>query len=536
MKSSPVIFIGLKQYDNLGIGYMSSILRENCFQTRIIDLNNSRSSTLRIIKNLNPNLVGFSVIYLHNLKKFIDLIDFLRKEGVNCHFTAGGHYASLRCSELFERIPSLDSVVRFEGEYTMLELAKCISDGSDWRYINGLVFRHKNKIISNKPRPFEKDLDKFPFPVRSPLITYAFWKKCATLIAGRGCLHNCSFCNTRKFYSQIPGEVKRIRRPDMVVKEMEMLYNRRNCEIFLFLDDDFPMHYDDGEDWILRFCNQLEKTGLKGKILWKINCRPDEVDEIRFASMKKHGLFSVFLGIEDGTESGLKKMGKNITASTIIKTINILKKLKIRIDYGFLLFQPNTTFKSLNENLSFLRIIFGDGYSPLTWLKMMPFYETQIEKELLSEKRLKVKHDMTDYDFLEDSMNHYYSYISDCYNDWLRAADGMENTAGWALNYISVYIYYFDVQAYARSQIRKVRKIVSDSNTFLLDSMQVLSVYFENRKHETDDSKFLESYKQHIRVHHNLFVARIRITIANLISCSQEQQIRGYMNRIYHIA
>ena len=532
MKSPFVVFIGLREYDNLGIGYMSGILENNGFRTRVIDINKKKSEISRIIRKLDPLLVGFSVIYLHNLNKFKDLMGSLRQEGIDCHFTAGGHYASLKHEELFGLIPALDSIVRFEGEYTTLELLKCISEDSDLRNIKGLAFRYRNKVEINPLRPFEKDLDNFPFPRRSVLKTYAFWKKCATIIAGRGCTHNCSFCNTRKFYSQMPGKVRRIRRPEMVVKEMEMLYRKRNCEIFLFLDDDFPLKSVGGEDWITKFCNELQKTGLSGKILWKINCRPDEVDEKLFALMKSHGLFNVFLGIEDGTDSGLKRMNKKMTAEDGMRAVEILKKLKIRLDFGFLLFQPQTTFLSLNENLNFLGKICGDGYAPVTFLKMMPFYETRIEKELIKVGRLNVSPEMNDYDFLEESMNYYYNYINDCFWDWLKAADGLENTASWAGNYIAVYLHYFDVQPYARAQIRRVRKIVSESNLFLIGTMKEMATYFEYNKQYGNDKLFLESYRESIKEHHEYYRSLIINTMARLISFAQDYTIRAYLQSL----
>ena len=41
-------------------------------------------------------------------------------------------------------------------------------------------------------------------------------------------------------------------------------------------------------------------------------------------------------------------------------------------------------------------------YTPLTFLKIMPYYETRIEKELSSEGRLKGKPGFLDYDFNDE--------------------------------------------------------------------------------------------------------------------------------------
>jgi radical SAM superfamily enzyme YgiQ (UPF0313 family) len=530
MKSRPFVFITLKEYDNLGIGYMISLLKERGYVTKVIDINKNKTTIHRILKNLDPQLVGFSVVYQYYITRFIELVDYLRSKGINCHFTAGGHYASLKYEELFEYIPYLDSIVMFEGENTILELAGCIQNGEDWREIKGITYKDKGKIVKNTPRPFERDLDRFPFPFRSPLRTYAFELKFATIIAARGCVNDCSFCNTKKFYSQAEGFVKRIRRPEMVVKEMKMLNSKYNCSVFLFMDDDFPMKTSHGHEWILKFCNELERAGLKGKILWKINCRPDEVDEDRFKLMKKHGLFLVFLGMEDGTDAGLKRFNKKMTVEKTLKAVNILKKNKIGFNYGFMPFHPYTTYKSLNENLDFLKLICCDGYTPVTFLKMMPYYETRIEKELIKEGRLKVSIGKRDYDFLDNSLNHYYDFITDCFGEWLRATHGLENIANWARNYSLVYLHYLDVTPDGMKLYRKIRRTISESNLYLLDSMKELALIFESDQYKKNN-QLLESYRGNIKIKHNYFKKTITETTAKLLSLVEYQQIKAYVEK-----
>ncbi len=118
--------------------------------------------------------------------------------------------------------------------------------------------------------------------------------------------------------------------------------------------------------------------------------------------MKHHGLFSVFLGLEDGTDSGLLRMNKRLKVSDHLSAVHILKNLGIGLDFGFMLFQPATTFTSFRENLKFLGFICDDGYMPVTFLKMLPYMETKIKNELtfkklftfgpLSSKLLKISH------------------------------------------------------------------------------------------------------------------------------------------------
>ena len=257
MKKHTVVFIAGTDYDNLGIGYMAAVLSDSGIETKVVDFRKRKAEILKIIKRIDHLLVGFSILFLNHIDEFIDLAGYLRKGGIRCHFTAGGHYASLKSEELFELIPWLDSIVRFEGEYTLPELVKCINSGTDWKKVESLAYMENGNIVFNSIRPLEKDLDTFPFPLRSPLKNFAFKKKFATIIAGRGCIYDCSFCNCRKFYCLPHGPVKRNRKPEMVVKEMEYLNKTKNCSVFLFQDDDSPVKSKLQPDWVERFCNEL---------------------------------------------------------------------------------------------------------------------------------------------------------------------------------------------------------------------------------------------------------------------------------------
>jgi len=405
MNSKTVVFIAFQERENLGVGYMHAILSGAGYDVNIIDVRKEKAEILKELQKLDPLLVGFSVIFENYIYKFQELVEYLRDHGIQSHFTAGGHFASLRPAELMEIAPKLDSMVRFEGEYTLLDLVNHLQQGKDWKKISGISYNNNGTLVNNELRPLEPDLDSFPVPFRKEFKEYALGTKYATLLAGRGCVYHCAFCDIREFYGQPPGPVKRIRKPEKVVEEMAYLYKEYGCSVFLFQDDDFPVKVNRTSDWVLEFCNSLKENQLDKKILWKINCRPDEVDLKLFELMKEHGLFQVYLGIEDGTEAGLIQMDKRLKVSDHKEGIQILKDLGISIYYGFMLFQPSSSYNSINENLTFLEQICQDGYMPVSFLKMMPYLATRIEKDLRDAGRLKGRPGFLDYDFLEQSID-----------------------------------------------------------------------------------------------------------------------------------
>jgi len=525
-----VVFIAFEEFDNLGIGYLSSVLSDAGYESHVIDVRKEKEEILKDLLKANPILVGFSIVYQFYISAFAGLIAYLRKGGVGCHFTAGGQYASLRVKELYTIIPELDSVVRFEGEFTLLELVKCICSGIDWNHLKSIAFKKDGNIILNSLRPLEKDLEIFPFPKRSPLKEYAFGKKFATLLAGRGCIHNCHYCNTKKFYAIPPGPVKRLREPEMVVKEMDWLYHKLDCSVFLFQDDDFPVRTNHNNEWINRFCNEIERKKLSGKIVWKVNCRPDEISYEIFSLMREKGLFQVFIGIEDGTDAGLKLLNKNMTVEDCLNGINTLKRLGIGFDFGFMLFQPESTFNTIKTNLNFLSHICSDGYSPVTFLKMLPFFETEVESKLRKEGRLTGEQGWLDYSFLDETLDRYYDFTEECFPDWLRSPDGLLNMSRWARNYVILYSFFYEPDHEVTIVSGKINKLISDGNNFLLNTMEELADHYESGYYsDGNHSEGLRKISEKIKNRHTFFKKQINNCLCQLfILCEGKRAVQYF--------
>jgi anaerobic magnesium-protoporphyrin IX monomethyl ester cyclase len=517
MPDRPVLFVAFLEQDNLGVGYIASMLLQNGIDVKIIDFRAGKRRILQQIIRHNPSIVGFSIIFQYHFGDFRDLVSYLREHGVNCHFSAGGHYPSLRYTKLLDMIPGLDSVVLFEGEYTFLELAQFIYAGREWKQIEGIAYRDNGSTSANPLRPLEENLDNFPAPVRQPLKEFALGKKYATLLAGRGCYYNCSFCSIREFYSRPKGPVKRVRRPEMVAREVELLYQQKDCRVFVFQDDDFPVSTRRGKEWTTRFCELLAEKGLSDKILWKISCRSDEIDAELFKLMRNSGLFIVFLGIEHGTDDGLRLMNKRMTAEENARGVNTLKKLGIPYDFGFMLFHPATTFQSVVENLDFLAKICGDGSSPITFCKMLPYAGTKIEHELRSQGRLKGKPGFEDYDFLDTSLDRLYSFMTVCFVDWIAKHEGLLNAARWTRFYSLVYRKYYPMTSAFRSLDRAADEYIARSNMFLIDTTRTLVDIFSSQRHRGDDSKVLKTIKSDIAAKHSQYRRKL-IEIMNGIS------------------
>jgi anaerobic magnesium-protoporphyrin IX monomethyl ester cyclase len=419
--SRPVMLIGFQEQSNLGLGYLASALRRERYRVEVFDFEQDPAQILAAINSLDPILIGFSLIFQFYVDRFGELIRYLRDHGVSCHFTMGGHFPSLSYEHCFELVPEIDSIVRFEGEMTLIELSDLISTGQDWRSITGIAYQKSGEIVANELRPLVPDLDSLPYPERNNFRpTMILGRHAMPIIASRGCIRTCSFCSIHVFYRVAPGKVVRTRKPARVVEEMRVLYEQQGITAFLFQDDDFPLYGPVWKKWANEFVDELHRNGLPGRAIWKINCRADAVDKVLMARMREAGLYLVYMGLESGSEDGLDVLHKQITVEENLRAVEILKSLGLGFEYGFMLFDPSTTFESVRSNLRFLRTIVGDGSAPASFCRMVPYDGTPIKDELARTGRLRGDVYNPDYNFLDPRVDSFF-----------HALNRMVHVSGW---------------------------------------------------------------------------------------------------------
>ena len=261
----------------------------------------------------------------------------------------GGHFPSLSYQQTLELVPELDSVVRFEGEMTLLELADAIGTGTEWRTLQGIAYREQDHVRATPARRLLEDLDQLPYPDRNYQPKAVLGRSIMPLVASRGCARTCSFCSIHTFYRAAPGKVVRTRRPAAVVEEMRALHDQHDTRIFLFQDDDFPLFGPVWKRWATQFVEELHRSGLARDVIWKINCRADAVDRDLFIAMRDAGLYLVYMGLESGSEEGLETLHKQITVEQNLRAVNLLKSIDLMWEYGFMLLDPSSTFESVRD-------------------------------------------------------------------------------------------------------------------------------------------------------------------------------------------
>ena len=282
----PIALIGYQDQGNLGMGYLAAVLQERGREVELIEIREGPVKIAERLARSRPLVVGFSLIFQFFLPQYRRVASYLRSVGITGHFTMGGHYPSLCHDELLRNFPELDSVVRYEGELTLVELVERLSTGADWRTTPGIAYLDADSVVEAEPRPLVPDLDSLPFPYRPYEPEHIGGYLTLPLLASRGCARRCSFCSIHTFYRTAPGKVVRVRKPDKIVEELLHLHHHHGVHVFLFQDDDFPLWGKVGRRWADELVDRLHETGLSEHTVWKISCRAEYVESEFFSRLR----------------------------------------------------------------------------------------------------------------------------------------------------------------------------------------------------------------------------------------------------------
>ncbi|UCE17863.1 MAG: cobalamin-dependent protein [Gemmatimonadota bacterium] len=344
----------VEPYEHLGLGYLCAALGGKGYEVDTLSVPLQNLSAHRLVREImktDPHILGFSVKEI-NARRTFRLIRKLQSAGLNCHITLGGHFPTFNHARILHDFPEVDSVVRGEGEDTIVELMRALADGGSLAGIPGLTYREGNNIRENPPRPLIEDLDRLPFPSRNMTPRVIDQGGAIGLVASRGCYANCSFCSIRSFYGTSSGPKWRARSPKHVVDEIEMLASAFPGIPFKFADDQFIGPGERGKTWALNLASEIRKRNLSVQFI--VSCRVDAVEQDLFASLKEAGLKKVFIGVESGTQQGLDRFNKKTTVEQNKRALKILEAVRVAYTIAFIFFDPYSTMEDVKGNLEFL--------------------------------------------------------------------------------------------------------------------------------------------------------------------------------------
>ena len=160
-------------------------------------------------------------------------------------------------------------------------------------------------------------------------------------------------------------------------------------------------------------CNLNERRWdrIAGKAQLQISAGDSGFSEEVLERLIAGGLTHVYMGVESGDEEGLINMSKRMKPEAHLRAGRILKQFGMSFDFGFMLVDPYSTFRSIRQNIDFLETFIGDGWSVAPFCRMLPYAGTPIKRKLEAEGRLLGTPFEPDYKFLDPKLDLFYDWM-----------------------------------------------------------------------------------------------------------------------------
>ena len=344
-----------------GLASLSAAAKAEGFEVDLIDLRalSGWDHFRDVLAERDPDVVGVTMMSVdyNPARQAIAIAKELKPEIVT---VIGGPHVTIALEDSL-RIPHVDYLVTGEGEITFPKLLHLIEGGDPPPYrvlrgetpdLDAIPFADRGLFL-DEWRKWGYDLDspEVPFVQELP-------PPFVTIIAGRGCIYNCSFCKPGEDY--LFGRRTRRRSVANVIAELEMLRERYHFASFMFHDDCLT----EDREWVTEFTDQYRARGFEQPFFCQSRADIIVKHEDMVACMAAAGLRGYFIGFESGNDRILKFIRKGTTAEQNRQAARVCRKYGISVWANYMMGLPTETQEEVMDTVRLMKEIDPDYYSP----------------------------------------------------------------------------------------------------------------------------------------------------------------------------
>jgi anaerobic magnesium-protoporphyrin IX monomethyl ester cyclase len=335
---------------SLNSGYALAVARRAGWDAAHLDLgtdtDDAAGRAARVLAE-DGDLILFHWVYSWGHEQAVgEILDLLHREGP-APIGAFGLFPTLSRRKLLQFAPGLDFILAGEFEATLAELLQGFGEPGSLTALSGIVLRDGPFVA----RPLIGDLAQLPEPDD---VGANRGYSSLNIAASRGCHGECSFCFIHRFYG---CSRRRVRPVASLEAELETRLARRPIDSLYFIDPSFIGQGGKERERVVAISRLAKGAGLP----FGFETRVDSIDDGLLATLAGNGARSVFLGIESGCDTVLRRIGKRVTSQQVSRAVRIVQGSGIQLTIGFIMFEPDSTLDELAENYAFL-----DGLGLLT--------------------------------------------------------------------------------------------------------------------------------------------------------------------------
>lgn len=402
---NPNFQIGPKHLNAHYLPYASGLLWSYCLTSPYVKENYALGEFIwqrepidvAVQKLKNSDVIGFSH-YIWNKNYCYTLARELKKSNPNCKIIFGGPETPITQSQLFQKHPYIDIVVKNEGE-------KCFRDileNNDCSTISGLLLNDNTKTLDTGPNVRIDELDCIPSPYLTGIFDDLIYKNKnitwnVILETTRGCPYSCTFCD---WGSLTYSKIKKFNL-DRIFSELEW-FGKNGFDHVIFADANFGILERDFQ--IADKLIEVQKKYSNPKtysVSWAKNQKREVVSIVK--KLIEHGGNNIGLNLSLQTldTQVLKNIKRdNLAINHVQEVFALCEKNNIPLYTELILGLPGETLESWKQN--FYKLFEAGNHTGIS------VYQCELlenaEMNLLQKKFYKID-EVVVYDYMEGSNN-----------------------------------------------------------------------------------------------------------------------------------
>ena len=327
---------------NHGLASIAGSVRKAGHEVSLIDLRqlSSWDEFKDKVKACAPQVAGLTMMSV-DYETVTQAIRLIKEIDKRIKVVVGGPHPNLALEEVKVNT-DIDHIALGEGEISFVKLLGNMESGKAVeRIIDGV-------------RP---DLDALPFADREIFaagempIDHFLRIPFVTIIAGRGCIYNCSFCQPAE--RMIFGPAVRRRSVKNVIDELKLLRERSNFQSLMIHDDCLT----EDRAWVMDFCRQYRDNGFKQPFVCQSRADIICKNEDMVKRMAHSGLAMFLIGFESGNQRVLNFLRKGTKVEQNYKAAKICNRYGVRVWANYMLGIPTETKEEALDTLAMIRKI-----------------------------------------------------------------------------------------------------------------------------------------------------------------------------------
>jgi anaerobic magnesium-protoporphyrin IX monomethyl ester cyclase len=327
--------------DNLGVSYGPHIRYRGLSIPAIV---------ARAADGERPDAIGVTTMFSQDWPHIEDMIRALRARFPGVPIIIGGEHATACADYTLRECPEVDYVAAGEGEGAIVEFAEFLDGRRELSTIAGLHYRGPGGVpVANPERPRLRTPDDIPWPAWRLFDLEPYFRvgeghgvergRSMPLVATRGCPYQCTFCSsplmwTTRYVMRDIGKV---------VDEIEHYMKTYRADNIDFYDLTAIVK----KDWILAFCREIKRRGLR--ISWQLpsGTRSEAIDAEVLTEMAGAGCRNMTYAPESGSEKVLAEIKKRVKLERLYESIRHAKRSGIFVKCNLIIGFPRETRRDM---------------------------------------------------------------------------------------------------------------------------------------------------------------------------------------------